>query len=196
MKTATVVRRNTGKGGNPLLGIPVDMTDKKDMTYANGPDGCESVDLYACVPGCPVRMLDEQSGVRQSGMMKPGQQRKQTKGGGGYHGNMPDETTALGTYGDTGGASRFFFCAKASTHERNEGQSKPNRHPTVKPLALMAYLLKLVTMPEGTRILDPFMGSGTTLRAAKELGLNVVGIDTEKEYCATTVDRLSQEVLW
>ncbi len=158
--------------------------------------GEETVEVYDCVPGCPVRMLDEQAGVRKSGMMKPGQKRQKTKGGGGYHGNMPDETTACGTYGDEGNVSRFFYCAKASTHERNAGQSKPNRHPTVKPLALITYLLKLVTMPEGTLILDPFMGSGTTLRAAKELGIKAVGIDMEEEYCEGAAERLGQEVLW
>ena len=56
-------------------------------------------------------MLNQQTGVLKSGVMKAGQKRKASKGeNGGYHGNMPDEATASDTYGDSGGASRFFYC--------------------------------------------------------------------------------------
>jgi hypothetical protein len=66
----------------------------------------------------------------KSGMMKPGQQRKDTLGGGGYHGNMPDEATLNGTYGDSGSAARFFYCAKASPSERNMGcENLPQKTP-------------------------------------------------------------------
>ncbi len=157
--------------------------------------GEEQVEVYACVLGCPVRMLDEQSGVSTSPQIYKRNADSGNKTA--YsHGIGEDAGAISQNFGDTGGASRFFYCAKASTHERNEGQSKPNRHPTVKPLDLITYLLKLVTMPEGTRILDPFMGSGTTLKAAKELGIRAVGIDMEEEYCASSAERLSQEVLW
>lgn len=64
----------------------------------------------------------------------------------------------------TGGASRFFYCPKASTSERNMGVEE-NNHPTVKPVELMGYLIRLVT-PEGGKVLDPFGGSGTTGMAA------------------------------
>lgn len=74
-------------------------------------------------------------------------------------------------------ASRFFYCAKASKKERGEG----NIHPTVKPIKLMEYLIKLVTPPNGT-VLDPFMGSGSTGIAAKNLGFNFVGMELSKEY--------------
>ncbi len=163
--------------------------------YADA-DGREQVEAWTCVPGCPVRMLDEQSGVSKSpstyARTVPATN-KNVYGAG--IGQKHEGETAI-NFGDTGGASRFFYCAKASTHERNAGQSKPNRHPTVKPLALITYLLKLVTMPEGTLILDPFMGSGTTLRAAKELGIKAIGIDMEEEYCEGAAERLGQEVLW
>jgi len=87
--------------------------------------------------------------------------------------------------GDSGGASRFFYCPKASTKERGVG----NTHPTVKPLALMRWLVTLVTPPGGI-VLDPFAGSGTTLLAARELGFGVIGIELSTEYCEIIKQRL------
>jgi len=75
------------------------------------------------------------------------------------------------------GASRFFYCAKVSSKERG----KDNRHPTVKPVALMRYLVKLVTPPDGL-VLDPFMGSGSTGIAALAEGFLFQGIEQELEY--------------
>jgi site-specific DNA-methyltransferase (adenine-specific) len=101
------------------------------------------------------------------------------------HRNMPKTRNAFGKFhlqdevghvGDSGSAARFFYCAKASRSERGEG----NNHPTVKPLALMEYLCRLVTPPEGL-VLDPFCGSGTTLLAAENEGFKAVGIDKEPE---------------
>jgi len=76
------------------------------------------------------------------------------------------------------GASRFFYCAKANKRERGKG----NDHPTVKPLALMQYLVRMVKMPNGTRVLDPFMGSGTTGVACLREGVRFVGMERETEY--------------
>jgi DNA modification methylase len=106
---------------------------------------------------------------------------RQNKGSGGEKtGNIygvyaPHKTVE--TYGgDSGNASRFFksiiYQAKASKAERGEG----NFHPTVKPVALMEYLINMVTPPNGT-VLDPFMGSGTTGVACKLNGFGFVGID-------------------
>ena len=128
-------------------------------------------------------------------------------------------------YGDTGGASRFFYCAKASKSERNAGldgmdkkasgslnfrnpsasgrsddapsvaamggltKASENHHPTVKPVKLMEYLIKLITPPNGI-VLDPFMGSGSTGIATRNLGLRFVGIEKEKEYCEIAKKRL------
>ncbi len=83
---------------------------------------------------------------------------------------------------DSGGASRFFYCAKASSSERNRGLDKPSSHPTVKPISLMKYILKLLAPPGNPICLDPFAGSGSTLLAAKELGISCIGIEKEKEY--------------
>lgn len=83
---------------------------------------------------------------------------------------------------DTGGASRFLYVAKPSTAERNAGLAgNRNTHPTVKPAALMAWLVRLVTPPGGT-VLDPFTGSGSTGIAALREGFGFVGIEREAEY--------------
>ena len=91
--------------------------------------------------------------------------------------------------GDSGSAARFFYCAKASKSDRGEG----NTHPTVKPLALMSYLVKLVTMPSCNRILDPFAGSGTTLLACYNAFVEAVGIDLESDHVAIVERRAKTE---
>jgi DNA modification methylase len=80
-------------------------------------------------------------------------------------------------YGDSGSAARFFYCAKASKADRDEG----NKHPTVKPTALMQYLCRLVTPPGGV-VLDPFTGSGSTGKGAVLEGFRFIGIEREAEY--------------
>lgn len=93
-------------------------------------------------------------------------------------------------HSDSGGsASRFFYCAKASKEDRGEG----NNHPTVKPFELMKYLCRLVTPPGGT-VLDCFMGSGSTGKAAVSQGFGFVGIDLTPEYVATASRRISEPV--
>lgn len=135
-------------------------------------------------------------------------------------------------FGDSGGASRFFYCAKASSKERNAGcerlkikkevehshgryrckiccklkldhnpcrclapeferiQVNQNNHPTVKPTALMKYIIKLLAPPGNPILLDPFMGSGSTLLAAQELGIQAIGIELSEEYCEIARHRL------
>ena len=119
-----------------------------------------------------ARMLDEQSGTLTSG--KPGCRKKDWVG---YQTGLKTLDRESG-FGDSGGASRFFYCAKASSSERGES----NRHPTVKPLKLMEYLIKLVMPPKDGLLLDPFAGSGTTILAAKRLGFNAIGIEKCEEY--------------
>jgi len=80
-------------------------------------------------------------------------------------------------YGDTGSASRFFYCAKASKRDRGD----ENKHPTVKPTDLMRYLCRLVTPPGGT-VLDPFMGSGSTGKAAALEGFHFIGMERDADY--------------
>jgi len=117
------------------------------------------------------------------------------------HRNEPKTKNAFGNFnlqderaheGNSGSAARFFYTAKASSSERGKG----NNHPTVKPLDLMKYLVKLVSMPERNLILDPFAGSGTTLYAAKELGVKCIGVELSEAYCEIIAERLRQEVIW
>lgn len=95
-----------------------------------------------------------------------------------------------GGYGGSGGASRFFYTAKAPKSER------PNvdgvQHPTVKPLAIMRWLIRLVTPPGGT-VLDPFAGSGTTIEAALIEGFNPVGIEMETDYLPLIQHRIDRQ---
>lgn len=95
-------------------------------------------------------------------------------------------------YGDKGGASRFFYCPKTSKKDRNEGVGG-NVHPTVKPTDLMLYLIRLVT-PKGGTTLDPFMGSGSTGKAAIRGGFDFVGIEREDEYMEIATARIQYEI--
>ena len=88
--------------------------------------------------------------------------------------------------GEVSGASRFFYVAKASKSEKG----KDNNHPTVKPVKLMEYLITLVT-PQNGIVLDPFMGSGSTGVAAKELGFDFIGIELNEEYLEIAERRIN-----
>lgn len=89
---------------------------------------------------------------------------------------------------DTGSAARFFYCAKTSRRERGEG----NNHPTVKPIALMRYLCRLVTPPGGV-VLDLFMGSGSTGIAASQEGFSFIGIELDPDYFAIAEQRIQDQ---
>lgn len=93
--------------------------------------------------------------------------------------------TASSPRNDTGSAARFFYAAKASKKDREDG----NTHPTVKPTDLMAYLCRLVT-PAGGVVLDPFMGSGSTGKAAIKEGFRFIGVEREAAYYAVAEARL------
>lgn len=158
-----------------------------------------------------AEMLDAQSGVSKSNIRKTNNPAPSPTFG---------QARSRGTeHSDTGGASRFFYVAKASKRERNAGLegmpkvtarsgmggkmpidddgkdrdrfsvTQANHHPTVKPVKLMEYLVRLVTPPGGI-VLDPFTGSGTTGVAARSLGFEFVGIEREKEYCRIAEKRI------
>lgn len=135
-----------------------------------GPVYKETAPLWECVEDCPVRILDEQSGITKSGAAG-------SKGTSGFAEGYDGDYTI--PYGDRGGASRFFFSAKANKKERVEADGV--KHPTVKPLALMRELIKLVA-PEGGVVLDPFAGSGTTLEAAAQVGVKSIGVERDETY--------------
>jgi site-specific DNA-methyltransferase (adenine-specific) len=137
--------------------------------------------------------------------------------GNSIYGKYADIATVRGHDDNGGSAARFFYCAKASKRDRNEGldgfeakrdhdgrkdggvggdnprnrtnNAKLNHHPTVKPTSLMQYLVRLVTPPNGV-VLDPFMGSGSTGKACAYEGFDFIGIDQSAEYVAIAQARI------
>jgi len=94
--------------------------------------------------------------------------------------------------------ARFFYCAKASQEDREEGlEPRRNFHPTVKPTDLMRYLVRLITPPCGI-CLDPFAGSGSTGKACALEGMKAILIEKEIEYCELAMRRarLRQQLLF
>jgi len=166
------------------------------------------------------KILDEQSGISKSTGGRSGNKEGVGQNGiyGQYNGEVRDENPGLG---DIGGASRFFYCPKTSKIDRNEGlegfeekksrkwrddkgmkltgsgnprnEMSKNFHPTVKPTDLMLYLIRLVT-PKGGTTLDPFMGSGSTGKAAVRGGFDFIGIEREKEYMEIAEARIQYEI--
>lgn len=128
--------------------------------------------------------LDKQSGIISSGSRKAGDY--------GLMGYMGAEVTSMPeVVGDTGGASRFFYTAKASSAERPKDGDVA--HPTVKPLDLMRYLVRLVTPPGGT-VLEPFAGSGTTAEACIVEGFSCIAIEREADYLPLILQRITKPI--
>lgn len=167
-----------------------------------------------CV-GCPVAELDRQSGIRKSGANPT--RRASDKFSGVYSPWAGQQQCEPGRGESIGGASRFYFCAKASTREReaglrglpetpvrwsngsanpgsfqSEGSRRASRNPhvAVKPIELMRWLLRLA-VPGGGLVLDPFAGSGTTGVAATLEGVQAVLVEREEEYLEVIRARLS-----
>ncbi len=296
VKTGEAVNRNRS-GEKPATVYGTYGTDERDVTY--GEDGTETVIAYNCAPGCPVAELDRQSGELHS-------QDPRTRDAFAPRSGVIGFADGGQHYGDTGGASRFFYTAKASRAERNAGldgfeeraagvtqmrapeegdkevyafnhppgigqwlrerreiagltikdvaahfpsatggltgciwnweneANRPtvaqwrtlkevigfddrydeamttlvdvpreqttleggprsrarNNHPTVKPIDLMRWLVRLVTPPDGT-VLDPFAGSGTTGCAAMLEGVDFIGIEREAEYVEIAKARIA-----
>jgi site-specific DNA-methyltransferase (adenine-specific) len=199
----------------------------KNSPNANSNYGEEIVEDWDCVDDCPIKILDEQSGERKSNG-KYNKDGTWMNNGDGFIRTWDVEYDKLNKYaGQTGGASRFFYVAKASQWERNYGLDgfekqqivggggltanlredgsletasaggkfgsikalKSNIHPTVKPIKLMQYLIRLVTPPNGI-VLDPFAGSGTTGIACKIDGFEFVGLELSEEYTEIANSRI------
>ena len=129
--------------------------------------------------------LDEQSGDMRAA--KPSGSHVRTHRGavGGYGGGWADASTPAPP--DDAGASRFFYVAKAPASERPRHNG--TAHPTVKPLALMRWLVRLVTPPGGT-VLEPFAGSGTTVEACIVEGFDCIAIEKGDEYLPLIMQRI------
>jgi DNA modification methylase len=203
------VKTSTATSGQPQGGQIFGWQRENDGArgYADE-DGTETVPVWDCVDDCAVAMLDEQTGETT---YNPAGQFGVTGDNGTIYGGGEGLTKpglSVFGYGDRGGASRFFYTAKASSAERNRGvewmepqaaanaigdpdsatrsrgsRSGPrqNVHPTVKPVDLMQWLCRLITPPGGT-VLDPFTGSGSTGIAALREGFEFIGIEREPEY--------------
>ena len=179
-------------------------------------NGEETIEDWNCHEDCPIKILDEQSGVSKSTGGRIGNKNGAYSGIGVIGFTTKYEKGDSG-FGDKGGASRFFYVAKASQKERNKGledlgnaeqnlqgldtrgrtlvredgsktlverfvpKPRANNHPTIKPIKLMQYLVRLVTPPNGV-VLDPFMGSGTTGIACKLEGFDFVGMEQDENY--------------
>jgi hypothetical protein len=145
-----------------------------------GPDGAEEVEDWVCHPECPVFLLDSQAGELHTHAGK-----YRNDGAAGMYGPSRPSGTVT-SEGNSGGASRFFYCSKADRADRGEG----NDHATVKPTALMSWLVKLVTRP-GETVLDPFAGSGSTGVAALRCERRFVGVERDAHYHAIALKRLA-----
>ncbi len=150
----------------------------------------EVVEVWSCVDDCPIKLLDEQSGVSTS----QGGRTIKRSGGGNVGSGKKSESIVLNEdpgFGDKGGASRFFYCGKVAKKERNAGMpdGEVNDHPTVKPIAVMEWLVKMVTPPGGW-VLDPFVGSGATAIASHNTGFHFVGYDLDPHFIDIAAHRV------
>lgn len=162
-------------------------------------------------------VLDEQSGILKPAGNKDQSSRFKKTSGGSFSNEYKNQVSLES---NSGGASRFFYVAKASKRERNAGLEDfpdmragtermnnsdgrkaelgevdrltitKNGHPTVKPVKLMEYLIALITPPHGS-VLDPFTGSGSTGVAAKNLNREFIGCEMNEEYHAIAEKRIA-----
>lgn len=138
-----------------------------------------------------AKVLDSQSGISKSSNIL----NSIRKGKSNFVSNHEREVSYRTNFGDKGGASRFFYVAKVSSKERNLGLGEgfedgsfareikkvKNNHPTVKPINLLIYLVRLVT-PKGGIVLDPYMGSGSTGIATLLEGFDFIGMELDEDY--------------
>ena len=187
---------------------------KRIIVAHSDKDGMETIEDYECHEDCPIRIMNEQSGILET--HGTGKNPKMSNIGFGSNRRKVDFQEYKS---DSGGAARFFYTAKASKSERNLGleglplgeplgskrsapvvgrksalgQSRENFHPTCKPIAIMHYLVNMFSTPDGGIVYDPFTGSGTTLIACKILGREYIGSEMEPEYYEIAKKRLEYD---
>jgi DNA modification methylase len=205
-----------GKGrlpGDARTGAAAGIFDGAPNTYEQHTEGRWPANV--CLDEAAAEMLDEMSGERRLGGSPRSDNNRNQSNGHGYDYGSPMFKSGQ-HYGDSGGASRFFYCAKSSRRERNAGlegmperetqqygsirsergngydesSKHTNHHPTVKPIALMRWLVRLVTPPGGL-VLDPFAGSGSTGCACVLEGFDFIGIEADAEYAAIAERRIA-----
>ena len=178
----TWVGRNQHKDGKEVYGDYA--TDGTDQAMQSHPAGRWPANVI--LDESQAAELDRQSGMTSSNRIETSPTTEAADG----WGNMGSNRGPRG-HSDAGGASRFFYTAKANSSERPRVDGIA--HPTVKPLDLMRYLVRLVTPPGGT-VLEPFAGSGTTLEACIVEGFKCVGIEITDEYLPLIMQRLSKPI--
>jgi site-specific DNA-methyltransferase (adenine-specific) len=210
---ANVLEHGTGGLNVDGCRVEVDPEDAKAMERCNTPGssiwkgGAFNGDIYGNPGTATPKKLDTTQGRWPANLIHSGDAEvlalfPETKSGKMQPTHTTAEMAVFGqnaaggyvtseTYGDSGSAARFFYCAKASKRDRDEGldSGQRNIHATVKPTALMRYLCRLVTPPGGV-VLDPFMGSGSTGKAAVLEGFSFVGIEQDPEYVAIARARI------
>jgi site-specific DNA-methyltransferase (adenine-specific) len=199
-----------GCGGLNIDGCRIETSEKlsigsgklmNGLTQGNGAKGilCEQHALgrfpsNVLLDETAAEMLDAQSiagGIHSAGKARDKWiESEARKDSAAYHMGAKHNVRRLDD-GDKIGASRFFYVAKASKGERG----KDNLHPTVKPVKLMQYLVRLVT-PKGGVCLDPFMGSGTTGVACAKEGFDFIGIERDPQYFEIAERRIEFEQVW
>lgn len=143
--------------------------------------------------------LDAQSGESGSGTYKPRSNNRTVmqfspEHGWNQHSMNPNNANAPDDYGDVGGASRFFYTAKAAAWERTAGLPERSKHPTMKPIRLTEYLAKMLLPPIPARLLVPFSGVGSEMIGARLAGWDEIdGIEQDADYC---VDAYNRVVWW
>lgn len=165
----------------------------------------EIVEVWNCHSDCPIKIMNKQSGERKTTWVSPKHQNNRK---GEFLGSM--NHPGQQGYNDSGGASRFFYCAKPSTNERNLGLYRSdgiqhnyiennnipeikNDHPTLKPIYLLRYLVSIFSTPDGGIVYDPFTGSGTTLIACKILDIPYIGSEIDDGYYKIAKKRLEYD---
>lgn len=184
----------------------------------------EWCEASACLPGCPVALLDAQSGTLRSGSLNPTHRRNAENKVFGKDNRIGGPGTKNDYQPNEGGASRFFYTSKPTTAEREENlrdlpqraaaeltgspedsarlnsprtgagrtsRGRANIHPTVKSVALMSWLITLITPPGGL-VLDPFTGSGTTGVTAIRLGHSFLGFEVDPDYHRIAMAKLER----
>lgn len=204
--------------GRPSL---TGLGDNYEPANANQPDTIGRFPANIIFDEEAGQMLDEQSGISKSAGGRIGN-KAGAYNGIGVTGFTTEYSKGDPGFGDIGGASRFFYCPKTSRTERDEGldgfdeqlgggmngthdqslltgsgnernNMSKNFHPTVKPVALMSWLIRLITPPNGV-VLDPFMGSGSTGKAAVKEDMSFIGIELEPDYFKISDARIKWQV--
>lgn len=193
-RIGTEERFNPSAGNKPG-GASLMMSEKGMPEDAEGTTAVGRWPANVVLDEAAAEMLDEQSGELTSGSRAAG---AYTSDGNVYGTYAANERSEL--VGDVGGASRFFYVPKVDAAERHGGLAVPslfvqnapekNHHPTVKPIELMRWLIRLITPPEGI-VLDPFMGSGSTGCAAALENFGFIGIEREPEYMSVAEARIA-----